>query len=108
MSEPLGMDFLKGLLKDDANKPKRGGPRKDPTAERTQANYFKLVHHLDSRCENEDCADPRTTVHSCTLSSKYHMHDCTGCEEIEDRGKNVTVTVGDRELCRYCFLAGVE
>lgn len=103
--ESLDDDFIANLLKQDATK-KRGGPRKDPTAERTQANWFKQNYHLNSRCEIEECHDVRTTVHDCSKSSKFHMHDCTGCEEIEDRGRQVTATVGGIEICRYCFLAG--
>lgn len=108
MSEGLSDDFIKNLLKEDATRPKRGGSRKDPTAERTQANWFKQYYHLNSRCEVKECHDKRTTVHNCSKSSKFHMHDCTGCAEIEDRGRQVTATVHGKEMCRYCFLAGVE
>lgn len=106
--KPLDLTQIAGLLKADADAPRRGVKR-DPTEERTVANWFKQNHNLSQLCQNPDCSDPRTTVHSCSHSSKYHEPDCLGnCEEIFDRGRTTTVKVkGDLFVCRYCFLAGV-
>ena len=108
MSESLSDDFIANLLKQDANKPRRGGARKDPTAERTAANWFKQFHNLNGFvCENENCPDPRTTINACSRSPKYHEADCAGnCEQLFDRGKDVTVEVKGKHMCRYCFLDG--
>lgn len=105
--KPMDMAAVQALLKQDALAPKRG-QKKDPTEERTVANWFKQHHILEGKCDNPDCGDTRTTVHSCSHSAKYHESDCPGdCEEIFDRGRNVVVKVKEKFICRYCFLAGV-
>lgn len=101
-------DDIAALLALDANKPKRGGPRKDPTEVRTAATWFKLHHNLvDHVCANPDCPDPRTTVNECSLSGKFHAADCNQqCEQVEDKGRKTTVEIKGHWICRYCFLAG--
>lgn len=107
MHEALSDDDVAALLK-QADAPKRGS-RKDPTEVRNAATWFKLPHNLmDHVCANPDCGDPRTTVHECSLSSKFHAPDCnqTSCKEVEDKGIKVTAEVKGVWICRYCFISG--
>lgn len=76
------------LLKEDANKPRRGGGRTkaDPTMVRELSTWMKLNHHIkEDGCDNPNCIDPRPK---------------------NDYGTNICAAVRDKYMCRYCFLAG--
>lgn len=108
MADKLSMIEIQALLKADAAKPQRG-VKKDPTAERTIANWFKQPVELEFWCENPDCTDTRTTVNACSHSAKFHDADCDkNCEQIVDVGRGNTIQIKGMRLCRYCFLAGVN
>lgn len=85
---PLSREQALALLKEDANKPKRGGggrTKADPTAVRELAVWFKLNHHIrEEGCQNPNCSDPRKA----------------------DKGSNIVADVKGQMICRYCFLNG--
>jgi hypothetical protein len=76
------------LLREDANKPRRGGAgtKRNELEVRELPVWFKANHHLrEGGCENPECGDPRPTTNS---------------------GRNVCVLVNNKWMCRYCFIAG--
>lgn len=104
---PLDDSQIAALLKQDAT---RSRTKKDPTAERTAATWFKLPHNIiDFYCQNPVCKDPRVNemVNECSNSPKFHSPDCNQhCNKIEDRGRKTTVEVKGTHICRYCFMDG--
>ena len=76
------------LLREDANKPKRGGgshTKRDPTEVRELGTWMKLNHRIKVEgCENPECIDPRP--------------------KDTDAGVQIVVEVKGQFICRYCFL----
>lgn len=84
--DELDIEMAELLLSEELNKPKGGrGPKQDPTEPRLAVVWFKLTTQLSQPCDNPDCTDPRP---------------------VGNKGRNVTVEVKGKRLCRYCFLGG--
>lgn len=71
---------------------KKAGPDFSDPAQRTQENWFKLMHHLfdedsgdPAYCSNKNCTDPRDKTHGQTV-----------------------VEVNGALMCRYCYYAGYQ
>lgn len=56
-----------------------------PTEPRNYDTWFALPTHFGA-CTNEHCVDPRDNI----------------------VGKTMVASVNDSDICRYCFLAGVN
>jgi hypothetical protein len=100
----LDSEAIAKLLQEDANKPKRGGgPRVDPTEDRTLQTWYKLNHHFClSHCHHreEKAESGIETTRACWNPN------CVDPRDPGDKGTQVVVQIKNQQVCRYCFLEG--
>lgn len=90
MNRSLDPAQIASLLKQDdvqerAKRASRIKRKKLSTEPRTYDTWFHLPSHFGN-CSNDDCIDPRPNLY----------------------GKAMVADINGSDICRYCFLAGVN